>query len=234
MTVGERDVEVPDEVGSRGFEDAASAASTPAAEVPTAAFLRELRSWPNLVSLARIVFIYFAIALWYLEHPKIAAAIGVLAGLSDYLDGWLARRLNESTRIGALLDQAADVLFMSGAIAVFVLDGTWPFVLLVVVLFREILILNFRASAAEMGFQLPSIFWGKWSSNWMFWSLALMAVTKAGVFPAPYDLWVRYVSHFGMTVGVISSVITAGVYVRSYMRKYQPKTKPRGQGASQT
>jgi cardiolipin synthase len=211
VTVAERDVE---------------AAPAAVSETPSASFLRELRTWPNLVSLARIVFIYLAIALWYLDHAKVAAVIGVLAGLSDYLDGWLARRLNQSTRIGALLDQAADVLFMSGAIAVFVLDGTWPFALLVVVLFREILVLNFRVSAAEMGFALPSIFLGKWSSNWMFWSLALMAIAKAGVVPSPADMWARYVAHFGMVVGVVSSVVTASIYIRTYARQYRPKTPP--------
>ena len=191
-------------------------------EPGTAAFLSELRSWPNIVSLARIVFIYLGIALWYLGRAKLAVGIGVLAGLSDYLDGWLARRLDQSTRIGGLLDQAADVLFMTGVIAVFVLDGTWPFALLVVVIFRETVVLNLRASAAQMGFGLPSIFLGKWSSNWMFWALALMSATRAGVFPAPVDDWVLKLAHFGMLVGVVSSVVTAGIYLRTYARSYRP------------
>ncbi len=71
----------------------------------------------------------------------------VLAWLSDYLDGYLARRFNQSTRIGGLIDQAADILFMMGVIFVFVREGVWPSALLFTVMFRETLVMNLRASA---------------------------------------------------------------------------------------
>src|SRR4051812_26715189 len=87
-------------------------------------FLRDLRTLPNLVSLSRVVFIYVAIWLFEQQRYAVGLAIGVLAGLSDYLDGYLARRLNLSTRIGALIDQAADILFITGCILIFVRDGT--------------------------------------------------------------------------------------------------------------
>jgi CDP-diacylglycerol--glycerol-3-phosphate 3-phosphatidyltransferase len=182
---------------------------------------RDLRTAPNLVSLARVVFIYVAIGLWFQGHFSIGLVIGVLAGLSDYLDGYLARRLGQTTRIGGLLDQAADILFISGCIFIFVRDGTWPGVLLLVVIFRETVVMNLRASAAEMGFSLPSIFLGKWASNWMFWSLALMGATRTPLIPAPYNLYGAYVAHFGMVVGVVSSLITAGIYLKSYARQYR-------------
>ncbi len=186
-------------------------------------FLGDLRTTPNLVSLARIVFIYIAIYLWYEGRFALGLGIGVLAGLSDYLDGYLARRLNQSTRIGGLLDQAADVLFMTGCIFVFVRDGTWPAILLFVVILRETLVMNLRASAAEMGFSIPSIFLGKWSSNWMFYSLAIMGAARGRLLPDPYNDWARYLAHFGMIVGITSSVITAGIYLRTYARQYQPR-----------
>ena len=190
------------------------------------AFARDLRTLPNVVSIARVGFVYIAIALWYFNLFALGLGIGVLAGLSDYLDGYLARRLNQSTRIGALLDQAADVIFISGCIFIFVDERTWPAILLFVVLFRDIVVLNLRASAAEMGFAIPSIFLGKWSSNWMFWSLALMGAARGELLAEPISTWIRYVAHFGMFVGVVSSLITAGIYLRSYASRYQPTSAP--------
>jgi CDP-diacylglycerol--glycerol-3-phosphate 3-phosphatidyltransferase len=188
----------------------------------TAAFLRDLGAWPNIVSLARVVFIYIALVLWYYGYFVAGLGIGVIAGLSDYLDGYLARRLNQSTRIGGLIDQAADVLFMMGVIYIFVRDGTWPAVLLYAVMLRETIVMNLRASAAEMGFTLPSIFLGKWASNWMFYSLALMAASRGRLLPEPFNTYIGYVAHFGMAVGITSSLITAWIYFRSYMAQYKP------------
>lgn len=186
------------------------------------AFLRDLRALPNIISLGRVVFIYVGLVLWYYGHFMAGLGIGVLAGLSDYLDGYLARRLNQSTRIGGLIDQAADVLFMMGVIYVFVRDGTWPAILLYTVMLRETVVMNLRASAAEMGFSLPSVFLGKWASNWMFYSLAVMALSRGNLFPEPLNTYVRYLAHFAMTVGITSSVITAGIYFRKYMAQYKP------------
>lgn len=186
------------------------------------AFFREIVSIPNLVSLARVVLVYFALGLWYYQRYAIGLAIGVVAGLSDYLDGYLARRLNQSTRIGGLIDQAADILFMMGVIFVFVRLDVWPSILLFTVMLRETLVMNLRASAAEQGFALPSIFLGKWASNWMFWSLAVMGASLGNLLPEPFNTYARYVAHFGMTVGITSSVITAGIYFRTYVRNYKP------------
>jgi cardiolipin synthase (CMP-forming) len=202
----------------------------------SAAFLRDLGALPNIVSLARVVFIYIGIVLWYYGYFAAGLGIGVFAGLSDYLDGYLARRLNQSTRIGGLIDQAADVLFMLGVIYIFVRDGTWPAVLLYAVMLRETVVMNLRASAAEMGFTLPSIFLGKWASNWMFYALALMAASRGRLLPEPFNTYVGYVAHFGMAVGITSSLITAWIYFRSYMAQYKPlppKPSPasRGEGA---
>lgn len=182
--------------------------------------MRDLKTSANIVSLSRIVLMYLCILLWDQDRFDIGVPVGIVAGLTDYLDGWLARRYNQQTRIGGLLDQAADILFMTGCIFLFVRDGSWPRILLYVVIFREVLVLNLRASAAQMGFSLPSIFLGKWASNWMFYSLAFMGISKLP--EEPYATWARYASNFGMVVGIISSLITAGIYTRSYARQYKP------------
>ncbi len=70
---------------------------------------------PNILTLLRILAIpFFAIAVWYgwLWHALI---LFVAAGLTDLLDGWIARAFNQKSRLGAFLDPAADKLLMTTA-----------------------------------------------------------------------------------------------------------------------
>jgi CDP-diacylglycerol--glycerol-3-phosphate 3-phosphatidyltransferase/cardiolipin synthase len=81
---------------------------------------------PNLVTLSRIVLIPLLIGIFYLpegmltrEHQNIiATAIFILAGITDWLDGYLARRLNQMSAFGAFLDPVADKLIVAGALVV--------------------------------------------------------------------------------------------------------------------
>jgi phosphatidylglycerophosphate synthase len=67
---------------------------------------------PNLLSFLRILLV--PVFLWLIVVGQSILAIGVLAfsSATDYLDGWLARRWNQQTRLGQLLDPAADRLYI--------------------------------------------------------------------------------------------------------------------------
>ncbi len=70
---------------------------------------------PNLLSLLRILAVpFFAIAVWY-GHLWEACALFAAAGVTDLLDGFIARRFNQKSDLGALLDPAADKLLMTTA-----------------------------------------------------------------------------------------------------------------------
>jgi CDP-diacylglycerol--glycerol-3-phosphate 3-phosphatidyltransferase/cardiolipin synthase len=81
---------------------------------------------PNLVTLSRIILIPLLIGIFYLlegtltrEHQNIiATAIFILAGITDWLDGYLARKLNQMSAFGAFLDPVADKLIVAGALVV--------------------------------------------------------------------------------------------------------------------
>ena len=81
---------------------------------------------PNLVTLSRIILIPLLIGIFYLpegtltrEHQNIiATAIFILAGITDWLDGYLARKLNQMSAFGAFLDPVADKLIVAAALVV--------------------------------------------------------------------------------------------------------------------
>ena len=72
-------------------------------------------TFPNLLTLLRILAVpFFAIAVWY-GHMVDACFLFVAAGLTDVLDGYLARRFNQKPALGAILDPAADKLLITTA-----------------------------------------------------------------------------------------------------------------------
>ena len=79
-----------------------------------------LLTWLRIVLIPLVVGVYYLPANWLslTEQNMIATAIFVAAALTDWLDGWLARRLNQTSRFGAFLDPVADKLMVTGALLV--------------------------------------------------------------------------------------------------------------------
>lgn len=111
---------------------------------------------PNLLTLLRIVLIPFFILVYYLPYawaPWTAAAIFGLAAITDWFDGYLARKLNQSSPFGAFLDPVADKLMVAAALVVLVEAFSAPLVTIpaVVIIGREIVISALREWMAELG-----------------------------------------------------------------------------------
>jgi cardiolipin synthase len=95
---------------------------------------------PNAISLARVVLVA-PLVLWIVEGRYVAALLVlVVAGLSDGLDGFLAKRFDWRTRIGGLLDPAADKLLLVAAFASLTYVGLVPLPLTLVVVGRDVMI----------------------------------------------------------------------------------------------
>ncbi len=97
---------------------------------------------PNLISVIRLIFI--PVFLWLLIFEnKIYLAAWLLAflGVTDFLDGWLARRLGQVSKLGKILDPAADRLLLLSVVVGGIVSGVIPTWLIVIVGIREVLIL---------------------------------------------------------------------------------------------
>ena len=78
---------------------------------------------PNLLTLFRIFLIPVMVLVFYLDFEYryfVTAALFVIAGLTDWLDGYLARKLDQSTPLGAFLDPVADKLMVAIALALLI------------------------------------------------------------------------------------------------------------------
>ena len=110
-------------------------------------------SLPNLLSLIRILTVPLILALLYLNHPIWAAVLFTLVALSDAVDGMLARKLNQVTELGKLLDPLADKVLVVSTLIVLVELKNAPALAVALIAVRELLITAVRTTGAK--------WWGK-------------------------------------------------------------------------
>lgn len=111
---------------------------------------------PNLLTWARMIAIPMLVLVFYLPIPMVtrnwlATGIFLLAAITDWLDGYLARRLGESTPFGAFLDPVADKLLVCAALVVLVSIGRVEALIALVIIGREITISALREWMARIG-----------------------------------------------------------------------------------
>ncbi len=96
---------------------------------------------PNQITLLRLGFLPFFLILISYEHYKAALLVLVVAGLSDGVDGLLARKLNQRSALGAYLDPIADKLLLSSSFIILAFKQKLAWWLTIIVLSRDVLIL---------------------------------------------------------------------------------------------
>ena len=114
---------------------------------------------PNLITLSRIVLIPLIIAIFYLPDEWLsfsgknmsATAIFIFAAITDWLDGYLARKLDQMSAFGAFLDPVADKLIVVGALIVLLTLGRVEMVVALIIIGREIAISALREWMAIAG-----------------------------------------------------------------------------------
>ncbi len=114
---------------------------------------------PNLLTWARIVLIPLFVGVFYapahwLSPPEqnfVATAIFVIAAITDWLDGWLARKLGQTSAFGAFLDPVADKLMVAAALIVLVQLGRVDAIVAIIIISREIAISALREWMAKIG-----------------------------------------------------------------------------------
>ncbi len=113
-------------------------------------------SIPNLLTFSRIIMIPVFVGMFYLPAPwnhQVAALVFMVAAFTDWLDGFLARRMGLTSPLGAFLDPVADKLMVTTALVLLVADNPSPWMAIsaAVIIGREITISALREWMAELG-----------------------------------------------------------------------------------
>ena len=111
---------------------------------------------PNLVTFSRIILIPLLIGIYYLplqaDTQNLAAtSLFIFAGITDWLDGWLARRLNQMSAFGAFLDPVADKLIVVAALLALLYLARVDMIVALIIVGREIAISALREWMAKVG-----------------------------------------------------------------------------------
>lgn len=121
---------------------------------------------PNKLTILRVIMIPFFVAFMLMPYDTgynnwIALVIFIAASLTDWLDGYLARRDNLVTNFGKFMDPLADKLLVSSAMICMVALKRIPAWIVIIIIAREFIISGFRLVASDNGIVIAAGWWGK-------------------------------------------------------------------------
>ena len=155
---------------------------------------RDLLTWPNLFTLLRLACIpLFVWLLFGREHR--AAAAWLLAGLgtTDWVDGWLARRFDQATELGALLDPTVDRLLFLVAVPAILIDGSMPVAVAALAVVREGLVAVAALVLGALGVAPFPVTWeGKTGTFLLLFAVPMFLGAASTLSYAPVLAWLAW------------------------------------------
>jgi CDP-diacylglycerol--glycerol-3-phosphate 3-phosphatidyltransferase len=136
---------------------------------------------PNLITSIRIGLVPLFVLFFYwpsLMLPILPASVFLAASLTDLLDGYLARRRSEITKLGIIMDPVADKLLVVSALILLVSSGRVPAWMAIVIIGREIAVTALRAVAASEGVIIRAERGGKWKVGFQVAAVFLLILRQ--------------------------------------------------------
>ncbi len=195
---------------------------------------------PNLLSFSRIVATIVVFVLVIVDQPwafLTAAVIFFLASITDFFDGYLARRNHIVSELGVFLDLTADKVFVSAILIAFVQLGLVPAWIVVIIIAREFVVSGMRLMAAAKGTVIPA---GKLGKQKTFITLVAMegillgmglGASHLSLFPISLHFngalnvgdFLLLIADILMVVAVIWTILSGVEYVRGALPFLQEK-----------
>jgi CDP-diacylglycerol--glycerol-3-phosphate 3-phosphatidyltransferase len=188
-------------------------------------------NWPNLITLSRVPALFVVVVLLFVALPWAATAafvVFVLGGITDWLDGYLARRFKLVSNFGKLMDALTDKVLVVGLmIAMLVpMPGSptallpdWALFLVLLIFGREFLVTGLRLVAASQGRVLAAEKTGKIKTVLQLVSVAVLLLAHALTVDFRYEGVAHDVQLAGLGLFIVAALLTvlSGV---GYLVKY--------------
>ena len=192
----------------------------------TGSIAHDLRTLPNLLTLARIALIFVAACLFFYVSRGAGMVLAVIAGVTDYADGAIARATGQVTRLGEVLDQFSDLCFESLVLIIAVSHGFFPPLVLIVYLLREFWVTTIRRFMAAHNLNIPSSFAGKLKTNFVMWGFLPTFLSISGYAPQ-WEPWLGHLGRLSVAVGIIAGYVSAWRYSRAFVAGYDEASRAR-------
>ena len=160
---------------------------------------------PNLLTLGRIAACPVLVLLLHDGNYQLALFLFLVAGITDGLDGYIAKRFNYVSKFGAVLDPIADKLLIGSAYIMLAILGDIPFWLLIVVIFRDLVIVAGYLVLVVMGEKIPMrpIVTSKINTFMQISLMVVVLMEKSAILHIPLVL-------DGLVFGVLFTTIVSG------------------------
>ena len=140
---------------------------------------------PNKLTLFRVIlipfFVFFLLAPCFEGYGNyIAVAIFIVASITDFLDGKIARKYHLVTNFGKFMDPLADKLLVSSALICLVDLNKIPAWIVIVIIAREFIISGFRLVAADNGVVIAASYWGKFKTAFQMVTVIVLILNIPG------------------------------------------------------
>ena len=176
---------------------------------------------PNLLTLVRVAACPVLVLLLYEGRYELALYLFIVAGISDGLDGFIAKRFDCESKFGAVLDPSADKLLIASAYIMLAILGDIPFWLLILVMFRDLVIIAGYLILVVMGYEVPMTptYSSKVNTFMQITLMIAVLVDKSGI------LQLAVVLDVLIAGVVITTLISGGQYVWQWgiKRELEPK-----------
>jgi len=169
---------------------------------------------PDQLTFARLLAVPVVVVLFawnFPDHAYWATAVFVVAMATDQVDGWLARRWNQTSAFGTLLDPIADKVLVMAALVMLVAEGMAPAWMVAAIVAREFLVSGLRLAAIEKGIVIAARDLGKLKT----WAQAL-AVAIGGM--AAAGAWSSDVAWWALLIAVVLTWVSGLDYARGAPR----------------
>ena len=167
---------------------------------------------PNFISVLRLLCIpLFVWILFGIESRSWAAILLAVLGATDWVDGWIARRFNQTSELGKILDPTADRLLLIVSIPSLIVDGSIPIWFALLALVRELLVGGATVSLALMGARRIDVLW--WGETGTFAMLFAVPSFLAGESTISISDFFAVFAYVTGVPGLIISWFAAFMYV---------------------
>ena len=134
---------------------------------------------PNILSISRLFLTFPLIIFLEINNPEFIFALIIIGGLTDYFDGYFARKLNLKTKFGAIIDPLTDKIFLLTPLVWLTKMDIIPFWSVAIILIRELIISSLRTTVKD---GLPASKLGKYKTFFFFIALVIFFLPFSQVF----------------------------------------------------
>ena len=169
---------------------------------------------PNILTLFRLALLPAMIVLFFIPAPWAAVtclALYVAGAITDYLDGWVARKYNQVSAFGTFLDPISDKIFVTAILLMLVatdrIENIWV-VLVIIILVREFVVSGLREFLGPKGVSVPVSGLAKWKTATQMFATGILII-------GPFSTLANVSGHAALLAATILTVMTGWDYLKS-------------------